>query len=72
MVQQNIAVSEKQDSFHPLRFPKSPYDLEGGVCFSGGYSHHQKHSVLAFCNRFDRAIDGYLLIVIRLFPEPSV
>jgi hypothetical protein len=65
LVDQDVAVGQKQDAFFGLGLPHAPDDLERGVGLAGASGHDQQHALLAFGNGFDGAVDGHALVVAR-------
>lgn len=72
LVDQDVAVGQKQDAFLLFRFPQPPDDLEGGVCLAGARSHHQQDTVLAARHSLDGAVDGIHLVIARHAPGAVV
>ena len=63
LIHQIVAVCKIQDfSFQPT-FQKAVNNLECGISFACSGGHYQQNPLLTSCNRFDRSIDGILLIV---------
>lgn len=67
LVDEDVAVGQKQDALFGAALPQAPDDLEGGVRFAGAGGHDQQHAVLPGSNGFDRTVDGVELVVARGF-----
>ena len=72
LVNQNVAVGQKQDALFLPRLPQPPDDLECGVGFSGSGRHDEQHAVLAFGDGFDCGVDGVALVVAWFFAAAVV
>ena len=72
LVNQDVAVGEKQDALLAAGLPQSPDDLKGGVGLAGAGRHDQQHAVLALGNRFDGGVDGIALVVAGRLAAPVV
>ncbi|MNF66855.1 hypothetical protein D3C84_486540 [compost metagenome] len=72
LVDQDVAVGQKQDAFLLFRFPQPPDDLEGCVGLAGARSHHQQDTVLTARHSLDGAVDGIHLVIARHAPGAVV
>ena len=72
LVDQHVAVGQKQDAFLAPGLPQTPDDLEGGVGLAGAGGHHQQDAVAALGDGLDRRVDGVDLIVARGFAAAVV
>ena len=67
LVDEDVAVREKQNSFLYAGFPQAPDDLERRVRLASASGHDEQDTVLAARGSFDDAIDRVGLIVTRCF-----
>ena len=67
LVNQYVAVGQKQDAFLLPRLPQPPDDLKRGVGLAGAGGHDQQDAVLTFGNSFHRRVHGVALVITRLF-----
>ena len=67
LVDEDVAVGQKQDALFGAALPQAPDDLEGGVRFAGAGGHDQQHAFLPGGDGLDRAVDGVELVVARGF-----
>src|SRR5262249_42508783 len=72
LIDQHVAIGEKQDAFFTARLPQPPDDLEGGVCLAGAGCHDQQNSVAARGNGLNRRVDRIDLVVARTFAATVV
>jgi len=63
LIDQNVAVGEKQDASRCLGLPKPPNDLKGGEGLAGAGGHDQQNAVLAAGNCLDSSVDGQQLVI---------
>ena len=66
LIDQDVAISQKEDAFLAPGFPQAPDDLEGGVGLAGARRHDEQDAVLALGDGFDGLVDGDALVVARL------
>ena len=67
LVDEDVAVGQKQDAFFSPALPQPPNDLKGGVGLASARGHDQQRAVLPIGNGFYRAVDGVELVVARGF-----
>ena len=72
LVDQHVAVGQKEDAFLPAGLPQPPDDLEGGVGLAGAGGHDQQDAVLPLGDGFDGRVDGVALVVARLLAAAVV
>lgn len=72
LVDQDVAVGQKQDAFLLFRFPQPPDDLEGCVCLAGARGHYQQDTVLTARYSLDGAVDRIHLVIARHAPGAVV
>ena len=72
LVDQHVAVGQKQDAFLLPGFPEPPDDLEGGVGLAGTGGHHQQDTILPLGDGLDGGVDGVALVVARLLAAAVV
>ena len=72
LVDQHVAVGEKEDALLAARLPQPPDDLEGGVGLAGAGRHDEQDAVLALGDGLDRGVDGVALVVARLLAAAVV
>ena len=65
LVDEDVAVGEKEDAFLPPGLPEPPDDLEGGVGLAGAGGHDEQDAVLPLGDGFDGGVDGVALVVAR-------
>ena len=63
LVDQHVAVGQKQDALLAARLPKPPDDLERGVGLAGACRHDQQYAVAALGDGLDGCVDGVDLVV---------
>ena len=63
LVNQDVAVGQKQDAFFGAAFPQTPNDLKRGVGLARAGGHDEHGAVLALGNGFHCAVDGVDLVV---------
>ena len=67
LVDQDVAVGQKQDAFFCAALSQAPDDLKGGIGFAGAGGHDEHGAVLTLGNGFYCAVDGIELVVARCF-----
>lgn len=67
MIDQNIAIGQKEDALPGLRLPESPDNLKGGEGLAGARGHDQQEALLPLGNGFDGLVDGDELVVTGSF-----
>ena len=67
LVDQDVAISQKQNALFCAAFPQAPDDLEGGVGLASARGHDEERAVLPSADGLDRAVDDGELVVARLF-----
>ncbi len=67
LIDEDVAIGEKQDPFFGAGFPESPDDLEGGEGFAGAGGHDEDEAIAALGDRFERLVDGVDLVVAGQF-----
>ena len=72
LVDQNVAVGQKQDALLAARLPKPPNDLEGGIGLAGAGRHDQQDAVVALGDGLHGGVDGIDLVVTRRFAAAVV
>jgi len=72
LVDQDVAVGQKQDALFSLALPQPPDDLKRGVGLAGAGGHDQQHVALATGDGLDRAVDGVQVVVARRFARGVV
>ena len=65
LIDQDIAVRQKQNAFFTFRFPSAPDNLKGGIGFTGAGRHHQQNTIFTRRHCFYRAVNRLQLIVTR-------
>ena len=63
LINENVAVGQKQDAFLLSRLPQSPDNLEGGVGFASTGGHDQQNTILPFGNGFYCTVNGVGLVI---------
>ena len=63
LIDQNVAIRQKQDALLGLGLPQPPDDLEGGVGLASAGRHHQQHPGLTGSNGLNRLVDGLQLVI---------
>ena len=66
LIDQDVAVRQKEHALDPARFPEPPDDLEGGVGLAGARGHDQQDTEGAPGDSFDGGVDRLDLIVTGL------
>ena len=72
LVNQDVAVGEKQNTLLLPRLPQPPDDLKCRVGLTGACGHDQQDAVLTFGNGFHCSVDGVALVIARLFARAVV
>ena len=67
LINQDVAVGQKQDALFGFALPQTPDDLKRRVGFSGAGGHDQQHAVLARCDGLHRAVYRVELVIARGF-----
>ncbi|MNG85937.1 hypothetical protein D3C79_447070 [compost metagenome] len=67
LIDQNVAIGQKQDALLGARLPQTPDDLKCGVGLAGAGCHHQQYPILAFRYGFYGLVDGLQLVVAGRF-----
>ena len=65
LIDQDVAVGQKQDALLRLGLPKPPDDLKGGEGLAGAGGHDQQDAILAAGNGLDGLVDGQQLVIAR-------
>jgi hypothetical protein len=67
LIDEDVAIGEKQDPLFGAGFPESSNDLEGGEGFAGAGGHDEDEAVAALGDRFEGLVDGVDLVVAGQF-----
>jgi hypothetical protein len=67
LVDEDVAIGQKQNPLFGTGFPKSPDDLEGGEGFAGAGGHDEEEPISALGDRFEGLVDGVDLVVAGCF-----
>ena len=70
LIYQGISVSKEENAFFHARFPKTPDNLKGRICFTCARCHYKQNTVLSACNSVYREVNGIALIIARSFVFP--
>ena len=65
LIDQCIAVSQKQNAFFCACFPQAMDNLKSGIGFTCASSHGEQDALLTFGNSLNRTVDSYLLVITR-------
>ncbi len=65
LVDQGVAVGQKENALFGAAFPQAVDDLKGDIRFAGAGRHDEQPPILPFGNGFHRAVNGDLLIIAR-------
>ena len=65
LIDQNVAIRQKQDALLGLGLPQPPDDLEGGVGLAGAGRHHQQGAALTGRDCLYGLVDGLQLVIAR-------